>query len=675
MALHTLRLEHYRKAVDININCQTPLMHFKYSFFSGSSLEGLKQSFSQFKHASFYHTPSRLVIPTVMNVFHTLLHDIPFKPPAPEISGRVFRGLGYDPTRSAGINLFETGRVDNGAYIIEYTQQGAKAGVLEAIVCEMDRVYAAWLANPDDNGEAFRQSLCSLFVKSELFGPGKDPKKTRLIFPVNHFKYSVDRCIYERIFKDLYSAHGIMIGWSRANGGMQQLYDDFSRPETAWLGRKARIPSTFCVAGSGPATDPIPYFVLEADFQKLDFSMIPSLLCIILMLPLLYYDPNSYWYPFMAYMCEHSVNQTVTKILHIARGMDYMVIGQMFSGEYVTSFGDSLYVLVCMKAWEMFVHEQLVADGSVFAEHWKTHVIRRRIYGDDILAKYPAYVYKYLTGVDWDARSINDKPRAMSEWMKKNLHVNLKIDESYVFFATTGRPDPMLTIIDRSNGTVLQRGPKILQRYFVNVKLDVNYLRAAGIIYKGREGWIRSIDQIAIRDEFIGPFRDIWPYYTKASAAKDVLTHLMRLRGLKVDTSGTNPAAWDFLSNCEVEICKQYKIDDIDEALEVLDPSHEAWSELHKRLMLSGLTGSYVKGEPCQAELVAGMAPPLSFSVDDRFVSGVGGYQGRVITDHSLDPMNTFVVRSDSKLLKRNYHPSLTARLAAAPAADNGIAA
>jgi len=512
----------------------TPLFYFKYSYVTGGSEEGLKRVMSLFNHAIV--TPDMDVDLTSQAFANTMADLTPdVKRPVPDLSAKALVRDDFEPQKYAGIVLSKTGEEDVGDYIIKYVNTPTKAGALAAAekehVINLEKI--ALSGAEHYVGGIIRKHVAACFVKPEIREPGGDLDKVRLIFITTLYKYLVDKLIYPQAYEYMFQKGGVLIGWSKTKGGMQFLYDSLKR-------------------------DPKTHFWMELDFAKLDFTMMPHILALVLSFPLWYYDPNDPMYPLMRYFVEWSIDCGVSKYLNIMPDQVYMVIGQMFSGEVYTSIGDTIYVLMAFWAFKIYVYRDLKAKGmEAEAAEWWDDNDWRWVYGDDTIAVFPSFLYPYVAGKPWAERHPDDQPEGLIKFFSK-MRLDVKRSDTHLFFQKDDEDDrdPLLSYPDGRGGLLHPIGPKILQRHFVKASYDPDVLSEATSLklIVEEDGtkrlWWPEGNTFVRYEGVVLPYRTIQAYLTRGSVSttnnSDEAMYC-KVIGLAYDTAGTNLQAYKFL--------------------------------------------------------------------------------------------------------------------------------
>jgi hypothetical protein len=331
------------------------------------------------------------------------------------------------------------------------------------------------------------------------------------------------------------------------------------------------------------------WFALEGDFEKLDFTLLPQILTLVSMSTLFFYrDTGDTEYDIFRFMAEWSADSLTSKFLHLFKEEQRLIIGMMFSGNFLTSWGDSVYCMIAFEAWFNMVYTDLIRRSKCReAAHWRScWPLPLWIYGDDHLANLPEYVYPYVTGKDFEDASPDDKPVNLSDWLRAATNLSLKMSDCAIYLPTPTRPEPLFT--DVYMGSVRVPGPKFLQRRFVHAEAP---------------DWILEDD--GNYEHALMPFRPIEDYYGRASTTVNSTTwagYLMKLRGLAVDVAGSNGYAFAFLRFIHDKIA--YDHPEAIAAILGLDLENDRQLlEFRRRVADSGLPMSLLRPFPSYSEM------------------------------------------------------------------------
>jgi hypothetical protein len=189
----------------------------------------------------------------------------------------------------------------------------------------------------------------------------------------------------------------------------------------------------------------------------------------------------------------------------------------MFSGELMTSLGDSWYLEVLFDCYDQYLYESLPKkEQRRFRHEWR----RFKDYGDDGVLSYPKWLLPHICP---DGKT----PTHLRDYLLHVWGMELKMSDTFISFDEEYDNEGLFTVLTEENPIkeIVRRGPKFLKRYLISG--DSFYL-----------------------DEPL-PWRQTSDYFGKATTVagknQSVLLHLVRLRALALDTYGTNPRAYSFL--------------------------------------------------------------------------------------------------------------------------------
>jgi hypothetical protein len=575
---YIFRSSHWKQ--DIAPGAATPAYHIEWSFITGSKPEGVKKLLNLFNRPTAYlDTDPADLLAAVINVVRQMGFegdgDVP-PPVTPKFDADILN-------KSAGINLYERAVHKLEGLIIEHVWRSAKgesktAGDLEfrKLVAEIRELVSDPALLHHYTGQIIRKVVTVCFPKPELGNPWRDPTKARLIFVVPYLSYLIDQWIYRSAIEKTYCVPPVGIGWSKSDGGCHFIFQHLAQYKYRDDERKV----------DDPNYETYEWFAIEGDFEKLDFSLVAALLTIVGMIPLFHYDTRSPDYATLRFFMEWSADVLASKFLHMMTDEERMVIGMMFSGSFLTSWGDTVYCWIGIELWAIYVKRCLTKLGLFKEAHHFSSIwpLPFWIYGDDHIGYLPSYLYPYVVGKEWKDRRPNDKPNAFSDFLKRTVNLNLKMSDSAVYLGS----NCLLTLVNRY-GEVIKPGPKFLQRRMVYGEADSDMLEAdADIIPK------------TIKCHRVTP-----DYYTRASNTVNGCTwahYVLKLRGLVVDTCGTNPEAYNFLKFVHDTVITAHPevIDEI-ESINLAEDMHVL--EMRRKIADSGLSYDFMHTFPSYAFL------------------------------------------------------------------------
>lgn len=468
---------------------------------------------------------------------------------------------------------------DGERFVVQYTANLKKQDAKIPAALNLVRTYrrAKIEVELHDYQQAcFQPHLYLIKFKQQAMPPGTPPDKVRIFAIPPAGKVLDDSYRMAPFFKACVGRAGIMVGFSWSHGGAQNLAEDMHAFEPGWS-------------------------YMESDFSGLDHSLKAGCIALLSFQHMFYYNnASSTLYKAMRAMALDSAQQSAVSYIDW-QDEEYcrLLIGMILSGEFATSNVDSMYVRLFYLAFDE--HMQICFDAGQDVEYkygdkyyvvpfsqvteeeravfqsyrslkydsdrkvisWGTPI---RVYGDDTLAAFPTCLEKYF--FDYYARDgepMRKYPVYLAYYLDKYWDVQLKYSDTHIYsYDPVSNPNPFFTEVKYDK--VVKRGPRFLQRHFVNYK-------------------------IPNRGECVMPWRPTEVYYSKlgcrpADLTDDAVT-LAVCRGLKLDTMGTNVTAYAFLDGAERIIMSKNR--DVEERLpQVMKDYH--LSDMFKGLLYAGVT-------------------------------------------------------------------------------------
>jgi len=499
-----------RVLLDHNKNID-PVHIMKESFVSGGSARGMLEAVSKMSRDNIKPNESATRIATA---FMRMMakHQANKKTESLPMDDHTISRVSFENNRSGGINPHvrcEQDRFDD--FLVDYVssftkEEGGMATRILAIetidklrkeISRQGFVYSSDLFDPI-------RIVHKMSLKPESRPPGTDPYKTRIIFIVSAIKTLLDRAIYSPIMSRLYNIGANGIGTKWLDGGATR----FARTMGAYDYDMLKSPRAW----------------LSLDISKFDQSVLASLLMLVLFYPWLLYSRQSKDWKIVENLILYSIENSVAKVVKWFGDEWRLVWGLMFSGELMTSFGDSLYLEVIFECFDMYLYDRLGRDPT-----FKTCFRRFKDYGDDGSLGYSLSVMRSI------CRGACT-PVLLSEYLDSAWHMTLKLEDTYVCFDDDARPDPSLSCFFTQLGStpydeIKYRGPKFLKRYI-----------------------IRDVEPL--------PWRPTVDYFSKSACIAgnnmSVPNHIVRLRALALDTFGTNLRAYNFLERAHDYLSRSF---------------------------------------------------------------------------------------------------------------------
>lgn len=337
-------------------------------------------------------------------------------------------------------------------------------------------------------------------LKAESRTPGADPFKTRVIFVVTAIKTYLDRAILLPAMKRSYGVGSNKIGTKWQGGGGER----------------------FAKSLGSERSEPLGW--LSLDISKFDQSVLASILMLVTFFPYFMYNKRAKNWKVVEKLLKFSIENSVVKIVKWFGKEWRMIFGLMFSGDLMTSLGDSWYLEVLLECFDMELYASMSSTDKL---RFRACFRRFQDYGDDGALVYPLWVWR-----DYICQG-TDKPMMLYNYLKEKWFMELKLSDTYIVFDDQDRPNmhvkAMFTQLGKGpcDPEVLHEGVKFLKRRLI---VEVNP-------FSGREEYL--------------PWRPKSDYVSKAICVagdnQDVVLHLVRLRALALDTFGTNVPAYQFL--------------------------------------------------------------------------------------------------------------------------------
>jgi hypothetical protein len=352
--------------------------------------------------------------------------------------------------------------------------------------------------------------------------------KLRLFFIPSAIKYILDfllqkpRMMFER-------GRYIMVGMKWLYGGAQRFFEMMH----------------------GGDSD---YVWFEGDWSRYDLSILSVMLMLYNQSAAFYYDKAPGTNPFY-YLLEYTSEQLVGKIVRFLGNEWRMIIGEMPSGDYNTSHGDSWIQAVLWHTYVISVEFSHPERKKEIQEALRLYKLWIAVFGDDYLMCVPRALSGIISGIGY------------GEFLKKNFYMEQKA-------STVKRHDTFLSQIDSKTGEMTFCGPKFLKRYFI--KMEINGVVQVVAYRPTRPYYVRSV-------HCVNPGTDI--------------QMMIRLVGMAWDTMGTNIVAYYFIRflfrQYERYLAKQgYTPDNI--GYQMHQVFHEDPDQYNKYFKKVGFEGQYI---------------------------------------------------------------------------------
>jgi len=314
------------------------------------------------------------------------------------------------------------------------------------------------------------------------------------------------------------------------------------------------------------------------DVKHFDQSALAALISTILMMPILLLpDDGSVEYKMMKAFIMERAHQMACKLVKWEEDEYRYILGQVFSGLYVTSWLDSIYMVIIVTCVLTAMYQELKKTDPPRAEEFMNSFVRRLQYGDNSLY---GFEVKFLDVVCGGRNK--DKPLGkFQDLLYSMFGMELKSEETFLYTPDDSGLSPLFTVVEPVYNEfdiyvankITRDGPEFLKRKF--------------IIMEVRGKWQ------------IMPWRCEDDFYTKCSITASIHEFKpdkwsSKYVGLMIDTMGTNDIAYDAmqhmfidsLQRSSADTTKNYR-DYVDRMEGVDDPID---SEVKKVLARTGIT-------------------------------------------------------------------------------------
>jgi hypothetical protein len=481
---------------------------------------------------------------------------------------------GYIPTLE-GQETFSP--KDGDVVQIKYVQAATKGETKTAAVMQIMNTYNRARAEiwRTEYPTVFEPHLYLIKMKQQAMPPGTPADKVRIFAIPPTEKVIEDAHRMGDFFKACSERAGIMVGFSWSHGGAHRIAVDLRAYDTG-------------------------YTYYESDFSGLDHSLKAGVIALLSFQHMFYYNPIvDELYRAMRAMALDSAQQTAVSFIDWQdEAYVRLLIGMILSGEYATSNIDSMYVRLFYLAFEVFVDDlmrsrapyEFYLDGEVYVipfneltdEEYMLYKrsiryetkdgyvtswgVLTKVYGDDTLGANLAIFDKYFYAMLREDKRLY--PVLLDHYLRKFWDVLLKKSDTHVYQYSELNPDPFFTHI--KDDVIVKRGPKFLQRHFVKFRVV------------GRECTM--------------PWRGTDIYYTKAGLRPAEMDKpalmLAVIRGLIMDTMGTNVTAFLFLQGMEKALLAVYPnaVDRLHDAIRSEPAVQEMYSAMVHRGVLADVS-------------------------------------------------------------------------------------
>lgn len=525
------------------------------SFISGGSYRGFLEATGKMarEHTTTTETPEH-ILTAYLRIMAKQRTDMKTEPYP--LHAAAQRDIPFGGSRSAGINLHHEATKDKCLnMIVDYVWQCDKSEAENGTRDLMGEIVSRVLSRLEKSNVPYNPAwfapavvLHKMSMKVEARAPGVDPYKTRIIFVVNAIKTLLDKAVLRGAMKRNYGVGANAIGTQWLHGGADEFANSMGVPCPEPVASDREVPNPRPLPVWGRAW-------ICLDISKFDQSVLATLLLLVLFLPSLCYSRDSQWWPVTRAILQWCLDRSVTKIVKWFGDSWRAIHGLMFSGEYLTSQGDSYYLELLFECFDIWFRDYLVEHGysKEFVEEFERSYHAFKDYGDDGVLCYEAkYMYIICQGTD--------EPVLLGRYLKEKFFMELKMSDTYVCYddppGTWDYPSDVgfVTHVDHwgwGGEEIKRKGVKFLKRYF-----------------------IRDFDGA------LCPWRPTIDYFSKSicvvNSPSNMARHVIRLRALACDTYGTNARAYEHLSRVEAHIVQSMGKSFSKEIADLVHNSYEA---------------------------------------------------------------------------------------------------
>lgn len=436
----------------------------------------------------------------------------------PSLSPSVLRSYPYQKHQSAGFFPVKTDRDVYDDLIVKFvntTKQDMAYShsykmLLEIVAEVKDGVQRSILS------EAwFPVFVNKISVKPEVRGHGTDYSKTRVIFIACMVHLLLDKAIFTDYVKSTYQLSSIMLAHQWRGGGAEHL-----------------------ACKMGYARDDM--FYVNLDIKHFDQSAFASIISLIVLMPFFSLSDKTEDYAALRAIYLQRAHEMACKLVKW-EGLSYrLIVGQVFSGLYLTSWLDTVYMEVCKNVCLIAACDRMAKVDRVLADSFQSSFQPACQYGDNCCWGFEMKYLPYLCANRTDDYPLGDLQRDMEHM----CGLACKASETFLFLPDETKISPFFTLItpilngvDVVGYNIKRHGPEFLKRRFVRIVVD--------------------------KEIHIVPWRHESDYYTKScvsahSLDTESVKWASKFLGLMVDTMGTNVVAFSAMRSMYVQVATKF---------------------------------------------------------------------------------------------------------------------
>jgi len=309
--------------------------------------------------------------------------------------------------------------------------------------------------------------LSKISVKPEVRSADSDTDKTRVIFISCMVQLLLDKALYHDFVKNTYQRAGMMIGHQWRFGGATHLAN--------YMG-----------------VDRHDLFYVTLDIKHFDQSALAGIITLILLLPLIgLVDDGSEEYRMTRAFLIQRAHEMSCKLVKWNDFEYRYIIGEVFSGLFVTSWIDTIYMQISVTCVLILIFLSIKSKSVLRAREFQKSFIRRLQYGDNSFYAFQFRFYDDIIG------SVKDYTLGtFQSLLSSNIGMECKNEETFLFLTDDQKEaiqrrdfeyvtpldvlSPMLTVIEPIfnchdvivRHDVVYYGPEFLKRRFVRLSIS-----------------------------------------------------------------------------------------------------------------------------------------------------------------------------------------------------------
>jgi len=514
----------------------SPLFYSVHAFVSGGTATGVYQALSRSVRMRTNPSIDGKVFLCAYLMF--LGKTCPWSIEAGRFNFNTISAVPYLPLQSSGYFPVEPvifASDDLEIKFSNFTKQKFAHGLAVEMLLELVDEVKEGIKNKVYDENWFPTFISKVSVKPEVRVAGTDPDKTRIIFIGCMVHLLCDKVLFADFVKSTYQRRSVMIGHQWKKGG-----------------------ATHVARKMGWKRNDVAYCTL--DIKHFDQSALAPIISLILLAPFfLLKDDNSEDFKVARAFMLKRAHEMAVKIVKW-EGFDYrFIVGQVFSGLFVTSWLDTVYMELAADCCAILCYERLLTINKELARAFQVSFMPRLQYGDNSLYAFETRFVEHV----FAGRTKECPLGQYQKDMENYLGLTLKSSETFLYLPKSADPNgvsdesPFFTLIRPSlfNGRVagfevIREGPEFLKRRFVRM---LSHGRTINLTESG------DLDNYYAVEPEIMPWRSERDFFSRISLSTTALENEVdkwrsKYLGLLVDTMGTNKVAYDAVRSVYLQV-------------------------------------------------------------------------------------------------------------------------